>query len=91
MKKVLLSIVGVLAVVVAGGYLFRAPLMDMLKERITADMFVAQDSDSFDPGLAIGSTFPPLKAQHEGKIISDMGQFVEDRGMVFIANRSVDW
>jgi len=91
LKQVLLSIVGALAIVIAGGYLFRAPLLDLLKDRITADMFVAQDTDSFDPGLAIGDTFPPLHARYQGKIVSDMGEFVPDRGMIFIANRSADW
>lgn len=91
MKKVLVSIVVVLVVIVAGGNLFRTQLIHLFKDEITANMFVAADSDGFDPGLAIGDTFPILHAQYQGEIINDMGQFVEDRGMIFIANRSADW
>ena len=54
-------------------------------------MFVSADTDSFDPGLAIGDQFPPLMAMYQGETISDMGQFIGDKGMIFIANRSVDW
>ena len=91
MKKVLLTSLGVLAVVVIGGYIFRGPLLGALYENITSDMFVGADTDAFDPGLAIGDTFPPVRAMRNGKVVEDMGEFITDRGMVFIANRSVDW
>ena len=91
MKKVLLSIVGGIAVLALVGYVFRGPLFETLKDQVTRDMFIAGDTDSFDPGLAVGDTFPPLQASYHGEVVSDMGQFITDKGMVFIANRSADW
>ena len=91
MKKVLIGIVSLALVAVLGAYLFRGQLKETAVEAMVADMFLEADTDSYDPGLAIGDTFPALKVNHEGKIISDMGQFISDKGMIFIANRSVDW
>ena len=91
MKRALVISGATLAVLVAVGALFREPLKQMAIDQLTADMFVAADSDSYDPGLAIGERFPALRALHQGNVVSDMGQFIHDRGMVFIANRSVDW
>jgi hypothetical protein len=91
MKKVLLSIVGVIAVLAVAGTVFRGHLINYFKDDITRNMFIAGDTDSFDPGLAIGDTFPLLHASYRGEVISDMGQFINDKGMIFIANRSADW
>ncbi len=91
MKKVFLSIVGGIAVLAVVGYVFRGPLFEILKEEVTKDMFVSADTDDFSPGLAVGTTFPRLNALYQGEIISDMGEFIADRGMIFVANRSADW
>jgi hypothetical protein len=91
MNKILLSVVGVLVLVAGGLYLFRAPLLELAKERITADMFVSADKDAFDPGLPIGSSFPAILAEYRGRQLTDTSQFIHDKGMIFIANRSVDW
>jgi hypothetical protein len=91
MKKALLSIFGGIAVIAVAGYVFRAPLIDSLKQEITKDMFIAADTDSYDAGLAIGETFPELQVNYQGEVIGDMGQFIADKGMVFVANRSADW
>ncbi len=91
MKKALLSIVGGIAVLAVVGYVFRGPLIESLKDEVTKDMFIAADTDSFDPGLAIGDAFPLLQASYQGEVVNDMGQFITDKGMVFIANRSADW
>ena len=91
MKKVLLSIAGVLVIAAGLLYLNRAAMWEIAKERITADMFVAQDDDNFDPGVALGTRFPDLHANYQGETITDTSQFIHDKGMVFIANRSVDW
>ena len=90
MKKALFSVLG-LAVVVAGLYFYRAPLKNTALEQMLAVMFVPADTDSFNPGLDIGDRFPPLLAMHNGQRVSDMGEFISDKGMIFIANRSVDW
>ena len=91
MKKVFTGLIGFIVIAAAGVYLFRQPLMETVGEGITANMFVSVDSDAFDPGLAIGDTFPALLARYRGKTITDMGEFLSDKGMIFIANRSVDW
>jgi hypothetical protein len=55
------------------------------------DMFLENDADTFDPGLPIGTRFPAIRALYQGEEITDIDQFIGDKGAVFIANRSVDW
>jgi hypothetical protein len=91
MRKVILSIalvVGVLAVV---GFAFREPLTDALVERITTDMFVAADTDAFDPGIAVGSPLPPIRALADGREVNGVDAYMGERGAILVANRSVDW
>ena len=63
----------------------------MAAGKLTADMFLLADTDSFDPGLSLGSSFPAIKASYQGEEITDVNQFIHDKGMIFIANRSADW
>ncbi len=91
MKKAFLTIISVLLVLGGGTYLFRAQLWEVAKEKLTADMFIAADTDDFDSGLAIGMSFPAIKAIYQGREISSVSPFIHDKGMVFIANRSADW
>ena len=55
------------------------------------EMFIAEDTDGFDPSLAIGDQFPPIRALYEGEEISSIDGFMGERGAIFIANRSADW
>ena len=55
------------------------------------EMFIAEDTDGFDPGLAIGERFPPIRALHQGEEITSIEGFMGERGAIFIANRSADW
>lgn len=55
------------------------------------EMFIAEDTDGFDPGLAIGDQFPPIRALYEGEEISSIDGFIGENGAIFIANRSADW
>lgn len=91
MKKAFLTVISLLLVAGGGIYLFRAQLWEVVKEKITADMFIPADTDNFSPGLAIGTTFPSVKAIYQGREISGVSQFIHDKGMIFIANRSADW
>jgi len=91
MKKSLLIIVSVLLVVSGGIYLFKNQLWEIVKNQLTADMFIVADTDSFDPGLIVGTRFPSIKAIYQDREISAINQFVHDKGMVFVANRSADW
>ncbi|MFK7913849.1 MAG: hypothetical protein AB8B93_08030 [Pseudomonadales bacterium] len=91
MKKFLLGLLLVLLLAGVGAFVFREPLKEMVYERVTSDMFVAVDNDSFDPGLSVGAQFPAIRALHEGAELTDIAQFSGPNGLVFIANRSVDW
>ena len=55
------------------------------------DIFVPEDTDSFDPGLPIGARFPPIRALYRGQEITDVTRFMGEKGAVFFANRSTDW
>tara|TARA_Y100000996_G_scaffold415560_1_gene411142 strand:- start:568 stop:825 length:258 start_codon:yes stop_codon:yes gene_type:complete len=55
------------------------------------DMFLNEDSDSFDPGLPIGTDFPSIRAIYRGQEINDVQSFYEEKGLVVFAIRSVDW
>ena len=91
MKKRLVIVLSVLFVASGGMYLFRGQLWEGVKDAITADMFVEADTDDFDPGVAIGATFPNIRALYQGREVKDLQPFIHDKGMVFIANRSADW
>lgn len=91
MKRFLTTTVSVLLVLGGLGYVFKSQLFDVFADQITADMYVAEDADNFDPGLAIGDQMPPIRALFQGKEINALDQFVHDKGMIFMANRSASW
>ncbi len=91
MKKFLKALGLFVLALVAVGFLFKAQLVEVAKNAITSDMFIAADTDSFDPGVPVGATFPAINALHEGREVLDVGEFIGDKGMIFIANRSADW
>jgi hypothetical protein len=70
---------------------FKGQLWGKFQEVVTADMYVLADTDTFDPGLAVGETFPSIRTLHQGQELTSVDGFVHDKGMVFIANRSADW
>jgi hypothetical protein len=85
MKK---SLGGLLAgLALTGGYVLMGPLT----AQNVGDIFVPEDTDAFDPGLPIGAQFPQIRALYEGREITDIDQFMGEKGAVFFANRSVDW
>ncbi len=90
MKK-LLTALAVLALIVLVVFLFREPLREALYDSVTADMFVAEDTDAFDPGPAIGSRFPGVNATWQGREIRLLEEFAGPKGTVFLATRSADW
>lgn len=91
LKKSLIALSAGLVIAVALGYLLREPLREFLYARLTADMFVAQDADDFDPGPALGSRFPGIRAHYRGRQLTLVEEFAGARGTVFIASRSLDW
>ena len=91
MKRALLITFCALLTAAALLYLFREPVKQALYDRITADMFVAADSDAFDPGPALGSRFPGLRASYRGREVTLLDEFAGSNGTVFVASRSLDW
>lgn len=92
MKRILsVSITGI-ALAVAGSFAFMDSLLAQQgQSRNFDDIFIAEDADTFDPGLPVGAQFPPIRALYQGREITEIDRFVRDKGAVFIANRSVDW
>lgn len=91
MKKIMIYTIAALLVGLALGYLFREPLKQAAYALLTADMFVASDDDNFDPGPALGSRFPGLRASYQGREVTLIEEFAGENGTVFIASRSLDW
>tara|TARA_R110002110_G_scaffold415561_1_gene650770 strand:+ start:72741 stop:73388 length:648 start_codon:yes stop_codon:yes gene_type:complete len=91
MKKIL----GMITLVLVAGavllYLFREPLKEMAYARLTQDMFVPADTDDFDPGPAIGSRFPGVRALYNGREIALLQPFAGRNGTALVASRSLDW
>ena len=90
-KNFLIIVIVALACAVAVLYQFREPLKESAYARLTADMFVTEDSDDFDPGPALGSSFPGLHAQYRGRRVSLLDDFRGRNGTVVVASRSLDW
>ncbi|MEH6570790.1 MAG: redoxin domain-containing protein [Halioglobus sp.] len=91
MKKILVPALTALIITGLALFIFREPLKDMLYANVTKDMFVAADTDSFDPGPALGSTFPGVRARYQGQEISLLTPFAGPNGTVLIASRSIAW
>ncbi|HEX7035371.1 MAG TPA: hypothetical protein VF210_06325 [Pseudomonadales bacterium] len=91
MKKVLIGVLVTVLTVGAAAYLFREPLLQAIADRLTADMFVAADTDAFDPGPALGAPLPALTARHGNRTVHDLAPFMGENGVVLFAVRSVDW
>lgn len=91
MKKFLVYVAGLALVLLTGGYLFKDQLKESALDVMLADMYVPEDNDDFDPGVGIDDRFPEIKAIHNGQEIAQVDEFIKDKGMIFIANRSVDW
>lgn len=56
-----------------------------------ANMFVTEITDAFNPGVQVGAQFPAIRAMYQGEEITTIDRFIRDKGMIFIAMRSVDW
>src|SRR5690606_6024943 len=94
-ERVVKRILGVsVVIVVTAGvamYLFREPLLETAADFLTRDMFVAADEDGFDPGLPVGAVFPDIRASHQARVVTSVAEYLGPNGLVFFANRSVDW
>ncbi len=91
MRKFLIIAAAALTLLVATVYLLREPLKEFAYDKLTEEMFVEADTDSFDPGPAMGSRFPGVNALYRGEPISLIEQFAGPNGTVLMASRSFDW
>jgi peroxiredoxin len=90
--KKTLSVLLALAVIIGLAlFLFRSPLKEIVYGRITDDMFVPADSDSFDPGPVVGSSFPGVRAIYQGQELSLLNSLAGTNGTILVASRSLDW
>jgi len=55
------------------------------------EIFIAEDPDAFSPGVPIGDRFPDIRAMYQGEEITNIDRFIQDRGAIFLAVRSVNW
>jgi hypothetical protein len=91
MRKVLIGLAVVLGVAFVAGYVYREDLKAAAIDRVTADMFVDSDTDTYDPGVAVGQQLPPLRALWNGRELTSVGELMGKRGLLLFVNRSVDW
>jgi peroxiredoxin len=90
-QRVLIILAVVLLLATGLVYVFQDDMKQAAYDKLTEDMFVPADTDQFDPGPAIGSDFPGVRARYQGSEIQLITPFAGDRGAVFIALRSLDW
>lgn len=90
MKKLAVTL-GLVVALFALVFLLREPLRELLYDGVTSDMFIAEDTDSFDPGPVIGSRFPGINATWQGEEAHLLEPFYGPNGTVLLATRSVDW
>jgi hypothetical protein len=91
MKKMLQPLVIVIAMVLLTQPQKGETLEQTSHSWLTDSMFVEADNDAFNPGIETGEDFPLLTAVYQGQTVSDLQSFVGDKGMIFVASRSVDW
>jgi len=91
MKKIIQPLIAVIAMVLLAQQQQAETLKQTTHSWLTDSMFVDADNDAFNPGIATGENFPMLMAVYQGQTVSDLRSLVGDKGMIFIASRSVDW
>lgn len=91
MKKVLVMAAVALATATALIYIFRVDVKEAAFDKLTENMFVPADNDNFDPGPALGSTFPGVRALYQSREITLLNEFAGTNGIAFVASRSLEW
>ena len=91
MQKFLVLVAVALATATALVFTFRGDIKEAAYDKLTENMFVPADNDSFDPGPALGSTFPGVRALYQGRELTLLNEFAGENGIAFVASRSLDW
>ncbi len=91
MQRILIVAFAVLLGAILLLYMFRDPIRESAYDTLTRDMFVDTDTDTFDPGPAVGSHFPGVDAVYEGRRLRLIEDLAGPNGTVLVASRSLDW
>ncbi|MBN7796713.1 peroxiredoxin family protein [Parahaliea mediterranea] len=91
MQRVLIVLAVLLLLATGLVYVYQDDVKEKAYAKLTENMFVAGDDDDFDPGPALGSDFPGVRARYQGQQIQLLAPFAGTNGTVFIASRSLDW
>ncbi|WP_116365217.1 peroxiredoxin family protein [Parahaliea mediterranea] len=91
MQRVLIVFAALLLLAIALLYSCQDQLKEAAYSKVTEGMFVPADTDSFDPGPALGSRFPGVHARHKGETVRLLDDFAGPAGTVLVASRSLVW
>lgn len=90
LKKASIAI-AILALLASGIYVFREEVTNLIAAQMTRNMFLDEDLDDYDPGIALTDPFPLIKVSLNGKTYDDLSSFHGVRGLVVLFSRSVVW
>ena len=89
MEKVSKIVVGLILVGIIALAWHREFFSELPYNWFAQNLFVSEDTDSFDPGPAIGSHFPGLQAEYEGERLTLLTKFAGAAGTVLVLLRSL--
>jgi peroxiredoxin len=91
MQRFLVLVAVALATATALVFTFRGDIKEAAYDKLTENMFVPADNDSFDPGPTLGSSFPGVRALYQGRELTVLNELAGENGIAFVASRSLDW
>ncbi len=91
MRRSLIVLAALLLLALGLVYSYQDRMKEAAYAKLTENMFVAEDTDNFDPGPAVGSDFPGVHARYQGETVRRLDRFAGPRGTALVAVRSVDW
>jgi len=89
MNKVSKIIVGLVLVGIISLTWHRESLLELPYNWFAENIFVSEDTDSFDPGPIAGSHFPGLQAEYDGARLTLLTSFAGAAGTVLVVLRSL--
>jgi hypothetical protein len=91
LRKVSIGVAVILVLLVSGVVIFRDEAKSLAFAWMTEDMFLEEDLDDYDPGIAVIDAFPQIKVSMNGETYTDLRPFIGPRGLVVLFSRSVVW